>query len=259
MRTIACVFVAGVFLFAACGDDDDSSNSSNDSKSGGDYVESLSKALQDGGSPSFTLKESDCLAQAIVDAAGGESALKDADVTAKELAESNDLASLDIDVSADAKDQLADDVKDCNAAGVFKDQLVGAVFDASGASVTAASVDCVTAEIDDDAVSSIFAETAVDANADTSEIQTAVTSAMEACPDTMTEALMGGEALATAYGGELPEDDTALGCIATYVTDHAADVAAAFTGGDESALATLSTTIAGSCPATPPAAEAPAA
>jgi hypothetical protein len=254
MRTIAFTLVAGLCLVSACGDDDDSSNDDGNNGSSAPFVEALSTALQDEESgSSLTATQADCLATAIVDSVG-VTALEDAGVTPEQLADAEDIASLDVEVPSGAQEELTAAVGDCRATLVLKDQVINAFKEEAEVTLTAASNDCLSGELDDETVRSTFAAVALDASADSSELETQLKAAITACPSAMTEMLLGNPGLAAAYGGEVPED--AAECIGAYIESNATQVGEALTGDDPAAQQAVGTAIATACPAP---AEAPAA
>ena len=244
MRKIVCTLVAGLCFLAACGDDDDSSSSSKSDT----YVDAISTSLtKDQEGPSFTGTEAKCIAQGIVDSVGVK-ALEDADVTADKLGSAEDLASLNVDVPSAAQDKLAKSMKDCKVAGILKDQVA---FSGRGPdmTLTAASVQCLTDELDDDLVLDTAAAVYLDSSADTADVQTAYNDAVTACPGTMDEMLT-ASGLGDLYGEDGP-DDAAVECIGAYIEANAEKVSGALTGGDDAALQALNTEIAAACPAAP--------
>lgn len=151
-RLIGAAVVA-LLALGACGSGDDGSDSSATSEAEAQpYVDALAAELaepSDEGDVAFTEHEAECLAVAIIDAAGAAT-LADAGVSPQELADADSLNDFDIDIDAEGRAALEDAAVECTDIG----QLLAEGF-AEGAGFEA---NCLVEQIDEDAFASLFVD-----------------------------------------------------------------------------------------------------
>jgi hypothetical protein len=109
----------------------------------------------------------ECAAAAIVDLVGVDT-LTDADISADELAEAENLESLDVNLPDDAADRLGNALAECNLGGSIEDLAVDGFTSNWETGLSSAAAACLRDNFDDRAATDALARTFVD---DSSDIQ----------------------------------------------------------------------------------------
>jgi hypothetical protein len=230
--------LAGFLLLTGACNDDDGGDGASSSSSGSDaesYIEALADTMKDDQAGlGLDDEAATCVATAVVDTFDAAK-LKEADITPKEFAETEDVTSLDIEVPADAATGLGEDLKACDVAGDVEGALTTGFMADSGDGFSPGAESCLTDNIDDDELIDAVALTFVGDSA--TAFEDLVGPAFAACPDAMTEILV------ASAGQEISAE--AKDCVANFVESNTEAVANSFVSGDQQ----LSQDLAAACPA----------
>jgi hypothetical protein len=237
--------VVGALLLGACGgdDDDDAGKADNGGDSASDsetaaYVDATAAAIGEGGE-GLPLDETQarCVATALVDVAGAD-ALAEAEITPDQFAAAGDYSSLDVEVPADAADDLGADLGDCDVADPFRELLLGTFVDQFGTELPEEGSDCLNDDLDDDAMVGALADTFIDGSGE--HLQDLLVSSVAACPPVVTEVLL----------AQAPSEPSAATktCVSDFVEANSDAVREAFTSGEGPAAQELGTQLAAACP-----------
>ncbi len=152
-KRFLAALAAGTLLFAACGDDDDGGGSSAESN---EYSEALAAQLSSEEDLPLEGEQVDCLAAEFIDAVGGPSALEDAGVTPEDIADSEDVSELGLDLGEEEAEELASSFGDCDIS------LTELIISQAGDDIPDEVRDCVEDNLDEDALADFFAQTIID-------------------------------------------------------------------------------------------------
>src|SRR6266508_2452137 len=217
MRKVLVVTLAGVLLVGAgCGGDDDDAKDDADATP---YVDALAESMSSSDQGlALEQQAASCFAEVIVDAVGVDK-LKDADVSAKDLAKTGSLSELDVEIPDNAKDKISKGLKDCGAL----DKLKEASLSGFTQGLPEDAVACLGDNLDDDTLADASAAAFVGGESD--QMQDVIRTAVGRCPAVAAEVLMSGA------GANASEEDKA--CVRTFIETNADAVSAAFESGDE--------------------------
>jgi hypothetical protein len=220
---------------AGCGGDDDSDDaSSGDAKP---YVEALADQMTATESAmSLDKTTATCIATEVVDAIGVDN-LKDADVSPKDLASSQSLGDLDIDIPDGAAKKVADGLGDCDAIDKFKDAIITGFAGDTG-SLPEEATQCLKDNVADSALAEATGALLIEGEQD--QLVTVTREAVNSCPDAAAEILLLG------LGGNLTAEDEA--CVRAFVEDNTQTVVDVLIGGDNASSDALGTQLGAACP-----------
>jgi hypothetical protein len=237
-------------LLAACGGSDDGDETGQESASSGDdsgssadadeYIGPLAASIPEGdeGLP-VNEEQATCMATALVNVVGVD-ALKDAGVSPAEFVETDDFASLGVELPPDATAQLGADLGQCDITEELEGLLISPFADEFGAELPPEGAACLAENMDDQAVADGFAEALLEGT-DTS-FQATLGSAIGACPTVAS----------TVFISQAPVElsPEAQACVSGFITANPEMVAAVFTSGgeDQTAVQQLGSQLGTACP-----------
>jgi hypothetical protein len=194
------------------------------------YVDAAASAFTSGnGGPALPGDVADCVGAALVDLAG-TTELREAGVSAQELADADDLRSLGLELPDDAEARLTADLADCDLGAAAEGPFLSAFASESGAPLSARATGCVLAAADDRAIEAGLAASFVDRSRGTAGFDELL-DAIGACPDAVGELLVNG--FGKQRGGRLP--DTVATCVADHVAADPDAAGATFSEGGSAA------------------------
>ncbi|HEV7757928.1 MAG TPA: hypothetical protein VGO78_03025, partial [Acidimicrobiales bacterium] len=162
----------------------------------------------------------------------------EAEITPDQFAAAGDYSSLDVELPDDAADRLGADLGDCDVADPFRELLLGTFVDQFGTDLPAEGSECLTDDLDDDAMTEALADTFIDGEG--KHLQDLLVSSVAACPPVVTAVL-----LAQAPTEPTPETKA---CVTAFVEANPDGVNEAFTSGEGPAAEELGTQLAAACP-----------
>lgn len=145
LGTVAAVCL----LFAACGDDDGGGAGSNE------YSEALAEMLKNEPDTPFSDDDIDCLSAELIEALGGPSALEDEGVTPEDIASSEDISELDLEVSDELAGKVANSFSDCDISPT--DRILAELGDEVPDEVR----ECLEEKVSDDDFADLYAESLI--------------------------------------------------------------------------------------------------
>ncbi|HEY9556841.1 MAG TPA: hypothetical protein VIR58_08900, partial [Acidimicrobiales bacterium] len=155
------------------------------------YVDAAASAFSSGNSgPALPEDVSECVGAALVDVVGAED-LRDANVSAQELADADDLASLDVELPSDATERLTEDLAACDLGEALEGPLLDTFAAESGGPLTEGAATCVLEAADDRGIEAGMAATFVDRSSGTAGFDELL-DGVAACPTAVAELLVNG-------------------------------------------------------------------
>ena len=224
MRRATLLLIVALLAGAGCLVDDDPADLRDD------YVDAAATAFTSGnGGPPLPADLARCVGAALVDLPGATE-LREAGVSTQELADADDLRSLDVDLPADAPERLAADLGDCDLGAAVEGPLLDAFAAESGGPISDEAAGCVTEGADDGAIESGLAATFIDRTDGTAGFDELL-DALGGCPEAV------GDLLVNGFGQQrgAPLDEPTASCVRDHVAANPEEAGATFSEGGPAA------------------------
>jgi hypothetical protein len=246
MGRFLAIAAAGLMVLSACGGDDNEAGSGDSEPGASDartreYVDAVAAVISEDGTAPMEPEMADCMAEAIVEVVG-VATLVEAGISAEDFGDADNLSSLDIDVPDETTERLGGALAECDIADAIEEVLVdsfGTSFSGdTDFELSPDEADCLSDNLDDQAVTDAMAGTFVDGSGD--HIEQPLLAALAACPSVMTAVLVAQMPSGLPSSAEM--------CISDFVDGNIDLVTEGFVSQTPSATQELGTALATACP-----------